>query len=155
MDEFIRVGNHCKYGDGIYFRGRIAVWDNSIVNKTKLVQMIERLMEREGIADVAELSRLSGMNQPTLHRIMSGEIRESKSSTLQPLASFFRVSMGQLRGEEFYAEPNPDVRLSAKAIRLARRWDALSPRQQEVVTNLVDVLEECAIDKKSLEKTRT
>jgi len=117
--------------------------------------MIERLMQREGIADVAELARLANMNQPTLHRILSGEIKEPKSSTLQPLATFFRVSLGQLRGEEFYVEPNPDVRVSAKALKVARRWDALTPNQQEAIVRLLDVLEECAISGKSVEKTRT
>lgn len=45
------------------------------------------------------LEEITGVTQSTIQRILSGESREPRTSTIQPLADFFSVSVAQLRGE--------------------------------------------------------
>lgn len=116
------------------------VWENTGMNKSRLAQSIEKLMEQHKIASVAELANLCGMHQPTLHRIMSGESKEPRDSSLQPLAAYFRVTVAQLKGADFWAPENPDTHLTTKAIKLARKWDALPPNHQKTVSDLIDAL---------------
>lgn len=125
---------------GIFLRLLPPVWENTGMNKTRLAQSIERLMQHHRIANLSELAELSGMNQPTLHRIMSGESREPRDSSLAPLTAVFRVTLAQLKGEDFWAPENPDTRITAKGAKLARKWDALPPQHQKTVSDLIDAL---------------
>lgn len=44
-----------------------------------------------------EVQRATGVPQPTIHRIISGESNDPRTKTLQPLADFFQVSVADLR----------------------------------------------------------
>lgn len=47
-----------------------------------------------------ELQRVTGVPQPTIHRILTGESTDPRTKTLQPLAEFFGVSVSELRDRE-------------------------------------------------------
>jgi SOS-response transcriptional repressor LexA len=68
--------------------------DNPVKNNLK------KLMLSDGKISEGELSRKSGIPQTTIHRILSGQIKESKPSTLRPLAKYFGLTVAQLQGEE-------------------------------------------------------
>lgn len=72
---------------------------------------LKKLMHADGQISEGELSRKTTVPQSTIHRILAGQIKESKPSTLRPLASYFGLSLAQLQGEE----PMPIQRQSAKA----------------------------------------
>lgn len=48
----------------------------------------------------SELARRTGIGQPVIHRIASGETDNPKVGTLSPIANFFAVSISQLIGDE-------------------------------------------------------
>lgn len=50
------------------------------------------------------LERLTGVPQPTIHRILSGESSDPRTKTLKPLADFFEVSVADLRDKDLSAE---------------------------------------------------
>lgn len=47
-----------------------------------------------------ELHRLTGVKQPTIHRILTGESTDPRTSTLQPLADYFGVKVADLRDQD-------------------------------------------------------
>lgn len=62
-------------------------FENDIVQKN-----IKFLMDKEGIVSVTELSRKLKMQQSTLQRMLTGEVKDPKYITLKQIADFFRVS---------------------------------------------------------------
>lgn len=115
---------------------------------TKVAAFICRLMSDKGIANPKQLAETSGMNQPTIHRILSGEIREPTRKTLEPFLKRFGVKYTQVIGDEFYAPANPDERRSAKAEEIAKKWDALGPDAKKCISSLIDMLADTSIKKK-------
>ncbi|MDE9499337.1 helix-turn-helix domain-containing protein [Xenorhabdus bovienii] len=61
--------------------------NSDILNKN-----IKYLMHQAGITSVTELSKRIKMQQPTLHRMITGEIKDPKYTNLKHIADFFRVS---------------------------------------------------------------
>lgn len=61
---------------------------------------LKKLMHSDGKLSEGELSRKTGVPQSTIHRLLSGEIKESKPSTLKPIAGYFGLTLAQLQGEE-------------------------------------------------------
>lgn len=72
------------------------------------------------------LEQRTGVPQPTIHRILSGESADPRTSTLKPIAEYFGVtvaalrdtdleelSKGGLQKEPFYYIPHATLRLSA------------------------------------------
>lgn len=89
--------------------------------KPALADVIDALMRKRGIKNPSELARLAGLQQPTVHRILNGASRDPESKTIEKLASFFRVSASQLRGDtplngaaeplgHYNVEPGPSIR---------------------------------------------
>ena len=54
-----------------------------------------------------ELQRETGVPQPTIHRILTGESTDPRTKTLRPLADFFRVSVSDMRDRDL-SIPTPD-----------------------------------------------
>lgn len=71
------------------------------MNYGEIKDILRILMDRDPNVqgNENELSRLTDVHQPTIHRILTGESRDPRTATLQPLADYFRVSIAQLRGE--------------------------------------------------------
>jgi phage repressor protein C with HTH and peptisase S24 domain len=62
-----------------------------------------------------ELQRATGVPQPTIHRILTGESSDPRTKTLQPLADFFQGSLADLR-ERDLAGDNPLEGLRAGSV---------------------------------------
>jgi SOS-response transcriptional repressor LexA len=72
----------------------------------KLSPILKALMAEIRISE-SELARRTGVGQPVIHRIASGETDNPKVATLSPIANFFALSISQLIGDE----PLPENRL--------------------------------------------
>lgn len=66
----------------------------------------------------SELARRTGVGQPVVHRIASGETDNPKVGTLSPIANFFAISISQLIGDE----PLPQNRLPGTYNPDAQGW---------------------------------
>lgn len=53
-----------------------------------------------------ELQRATGVPQPTIHRILTGESSDPRTKTLQPLADYFGVALADLRERDLAAPPD-------------------------------------------------
>lgn len=53
---------------------------------------IKYLMDKAQIGSVTELARRLQINQPTLHRLVSCEVKDPKYTTLKQIGDYFRVS---------------------------------------------------------------
>jgi len=73
----------------------------------KLSTNLRALMSEFPGLNESELARRTGIGQPVVHRICSGETDNPKVATLSPIANFFTVSISQLIGDE----PLPDSRI--------------------------------------------
>lgn len=72
----------------------------------KLSPILKALMAEIKISE-SELARRTGVGQPVVHRIASGETDNPKVATLSPIANYFAISISQLIGDE----PLPENRL--------------------------------------------
>jgi len=75
---------------------------------------LEWLMKQRG-TNAHELSRATRVPQPTIHRILTGESTDPRTTTLQPLSDYFGISVAELRDRDLAAEgvalsSNDDVR---------------------------------------------
>ncbi|MGJ0578040.1 helix-turn-helix domain-containing protein [Xenorhabdus bovienii] len=61
-----------------------------------LTKNVHHLIKKYGIGSVTQLSARLKMNQPTLHRMLTGEVEDPKYSTVKTLAEFFNVSVTDL-----------------------------------------------------------
>lgn len=67
-------------------------------------EILKHLMFKKELKS-AELARLTGLPQPTVHRIVEGDSTRPHQSSLEALAKFFDLSLEQLKG----MEPIPDL----------------------------------------------
>lgn len=66
---------------------------------SRMSKILKELMAELGINE-SELARRTGIGQPVIHRICSGETDNPKVATLSPIANFFAISISQLIGDE-------------------------------------------------------
>lgn len=70
---------------------------------------IKYLMDKAGISSVTELARMVKMQQSTLHRMLTGEVRDPKYTTLSNLAALFGVSPVDLIEQDMrYHDTSPE-----------------------------------------------
>jgi transcriptional regulator with XRE-family HTH domain len=69
------------------------------MKKTRVSQILKKLLADKKIR-VAELARRINLPQPTVHRIVAGTCEHPHISSLEPIASFFSISVEQLKGHE-------------------------------------------------------
>lgn len=81
-----------------------------------------------------ELGRLSGVPQPTIHRILSGESKEPRPSTLKPLANFFGRDWRDLLSDNNVADDG----LVSVTVRSSDARDIVA------IQHLIDVYEQLA-----------
>lgn len=65
----------------------------------KLSDILKTLLKHRKLT-VSELSRHTGIVQPVIYRMTTGETDNPKLSSLLPIANYFNVSISQLIGEE-------------------------------------------------------
>lgn len=62
----------------------------------KLVENINVLMRDKGVANFTELAKNTKIPQPTMHRLVSGDIKDPKYTLLKNIADYFKVSVDEL-----------------------------------------------------------
>lgn len=72
-----------------------AAADNTAMNR--LADNLRELMAREGNLSENQLSRNTGVPQPTIHRILNRKVDDPRDGTVRPLAEYFGVTPEQLR----------------------------------------------------------
>lgn len=70
---------------------------------------LEWLIKQRG-TNAHELQRATGVPQPTIHRILSGESTDPRTKTLQPLADHFGVSVADLRDSDLSQRKSDKLR---------------------------------------------
>lgn len=63
-----------------------------------LSDILTRLMFQKKLR-VAELSRKTGVSQPTLQRMVTGTIENPHYSSIAPLADYFNITVDQIKGQ--------------------------------------------------------
>lgn len=111
--------------------------DNSGMNK--LAANLRALMAREGNLSENQLSRNTGVPQPTIHRVLSGRVEDPRDGTLRPIAEYFGVTVEELRTE--LPEPGNGVRERIRAYRVkaADEAEGIDP-EREVAVAEVDMI---------------
>ncbi len=66
--------------------------------KTLLVSTILVLMAKNGIKSVAKLARIAKVPQPTMHRIMAGEVKSPSLNTLSKISKALNTNLVNLMG---------------------------------------------------------
>lgn len=101
--------------------------------KFMIAKNLKTLMTRMTLSE-HELSRKTGIKQPIIHRLLSGENTNPKLDTVKPIARYFSISISQLIGEEALFNDNIDThwitthcKLSNKAFTLQIHDNDLYP----------------------------
>ncbi len=66
---------------------------------SELCNILKTMMESVNIT-VTELARQTGVGQPVIHRMASGETDNPKVGSLSPIAKFFNINISQLIGDD-------------------------------------------------------
>lgn len=84
------------------------------MNKTNsyLTTNLLFLMAKHGIPSATELARMSGLKQPTVHRIIKGESRDPRLSNLKALADVFGIKYWKLTEIDFSTATSDSVKES-------------------------------------------
>ena len=66
---------------------------------TSISQTLKLLIKNQSVT-VTELARQVNIAQPVIHRMVTGETKDPKVGTLQPIADYFNISLDQLIGNQ-------------------------------------------------------
>jgi len=99
--------------------------------------------KRRGQVNATELARQLDMNQPTITRILSGEISTPSPELLLALRERFGISPEAMLGAGDRAEDRP-AGLSDDAVQVARRFDTLPSGLQSFIHEQLDAYERFA-----------
>ena len=99
-----------------------------------LSTVITTLMQDKGLTE-GKLAKLSGVNQPTLHRIKNGHVKSPAGHTVDKLAKALGVTPAQLRGE--VSIPNIN---GLNIITSQEKYEAIPGAQQHLVNEMIDQL---------------
>jgi len=69
------------------------------IRPMSLKDNLKRLMDGAGVSQNG-LADATKVPQPTIFRILQGESRDPRNSTLKPIADYFGITVAQLRGDE-------------------------------------------------------
>jgi phage repressor protein C with HTH and peptisase S24 domain/DNA-binding Xre family transcriptional regulator len=73
-------------------------------NPASLIKKNLEWLIAQGKTNPYELQRTTGVPQPTIHRILTGESNDPRTKTLEPLADFFKVTVADLRDRDLQVE---------------------------------------------------
>lgn len=68
------------------------------MKNSKLAKTLKSLLAKDKLSE-SELARKTGVGQPVIHRMASGETDNPKIESLRPIAKFFSISIDQLIGD--------------------------------------------------------
>ena len=100
---------------------------------TITARRIKDLLGKRGW-DETTLAKVSKLNQPTVHRISSGESKSPKIASLKAIAKALNVSVAYLTGEDDQVinEPSPTYStMSKSAAKLIKKIEELSETGME------------------------
>lgn len=72
---------------------------SGMTSTVNLTEILNHLLHKQSLRP-SELARLSGVPQPTVHRMVTGTCPRPHKSSLEPIAKFFDVTIEQLKGLE-------------------------------------------------------
>lgn len=105
-----------------------------------VAEILSRLMQQHEVSENA-LARATGVHQPTIHRILTGESSDPKTGSLRPLADYFGISVAQLRGDEpLQGLPVPGQSCSGTEREFISQFHQLSGEEQRVIRSAVAAL---------------
>ena len=104
---------------------------------------LAKLMASRGL-NPTSLAKETGLNQPTLHRILTGESKSPRLSTLTLLAEYFGVTLIELtsaRKEENAATGGikPDQTIPSNVLRIAQHLAALPPQKLQALSTVLGI----------------
>lgn len=70
-----------------------------------MIRNLKYLMSEKGILNVTELARLTKIHQPTLHRLLAGDVKDPKYINLKQLADYFGVVVSDLVEKDLSSIP--------------------------------------------------
>lgn len=73
----------------------------------RIVNNLKFLMNEKGINNVTELARMTKIHQPTLHRLLAGEVKDPKYLNLKQLADYFNVAVSDIVEKDLLNMPKP------------------------------------------------
>lgn len=103
----------------------------------KLGDVLKKLLRHRKLT-VSELSRHTGIVQPVIYRMTTGETDNPKLATLLPIANYFNVNISQLIGEEPLEDENDTMQQKTSKIPLlnwtnAQLYKEIIPNQPKTV----------------------
>lgn len=78
----------------------------------RLIANINLLMQQKGVANVTELAKNTRIPQPTMHRLVTGDIKDPKYALLKRIADYFKVTVEELV-ENDLTKTNPECNVSS------------------------------------------
>ncbi|MBN3003373.1 helix-turn-helix transcriptional regulator [Chromobacterium alkanivorans] len=74
----------------------------------ELKERLQKLLDESG-SNATKLAEITKVPQPTIHRILTGESKDPRFSTLAPIAEHFGLTVAELRGDipKGYYESQP------------------------------------------------
>lgn len=70
-----------------------------------IVRNIKFLMSKNNINNVTELARKTKIHQPTLHRLLAGDVQDPRYNNLKQLADFFKVNINDIVEKDLINQP--------------------------------------------------
>lgn len=80
--------------------GLVLVMHSRILPGMTILQENLKSILETGTLSISKLAQLTGLNQPTLYRILKDTSKEPRTSTIEPIARFMGVSVDQLRTQD-------------------------------------------------------
>lgn len=119
------------------------------MSKFTISQVLKYLMHENDIR-ITELARKTGLQQPTVHRIVEGSCKKPHKSSLVPLARHFNISIEQLLGEKSIPGLVQQTLLKDKKVNLHKipilEWDEIK-HWKKIVSNVSDDRETIIYDR--------
>ena len=81
----------------------------------KLSHLLKQLMDKHQLT-TASLARITGIGQPVIYRLVSGETDNPKIATLSPIARHFNLSISQLIGDDTLPNGSSEQELTLQKI---------------------------------------
>lgn len=69
-----------------------------------IINNIKHLIQKNKIKSVTELAKNIGIHQPTLHRLLSGDVKEPKYINLKQISDFFKITVVDLTEKDLQIE---------------------------------------------------
>jgi phage repressor protein C with HTH and peptisase S24 domain len=104
---------------------------NNVADNLRSLMRTEELSENQ-------LSRNTGVPQPTIHRVLSGRVADPRDGTLRPLAEYFGVTVEELR-TQLPSRERISEGIAAYKVKAVDGEESLDP-EKEIMVAEIDVL---------------